>query len=1651
MSLGARDSRRVLIATAALLAAALMALPAWTPAVTGGTGGGPAPAIAFSPNVRVDHGPRNATTPTLAVDGSGKLHVAWSDDRGGYRRIYYTNSTDSGATWAPDWEIDGAAGGTANDYDPAMAVDGSSGPLAGSVYVAWREYLTRGNILLRRSADGGATWLPRVQVDASPPGTAVNPPAITVDGTGVVYVAWSDTRTGNLQVFVRRSADGGATWSAETQVSQGVANANALSLAAMGGTAYLAWRDVDPATYNVTLWAARSTNQGAIWTSTAVDAGPTPTNRDAPQIYAAPDGSVQLVWIGTNAVGTPSIRSSRSADGGATWSSPARVDDASAAPLAYRTPRVASAGGDLYAVWSDTRNGDPDVFVTTSRNGLAWGDGVTDNDGRVDDTDSNASPWDDATNQTAPVLAPDAYGLYAVWTDDRNGAGLQLYFARYETVEVRITEFQDAPNGAEAVEIAAFGGAPVPMAGYRLDVDGLSWDLGPLGTLASGSYRVVGDPAWADLVYDLTLGDEGGVLRLIDPTGAVVDSVAYGQRGPVPDPIPGESVSRHWTGLKYSDDWARSAVPTWRAVNAVPATAEAPPVVLNEILFNPVLPSDAFVELFYTGHGTADLAGYTVAANGAVAIPSGTLSAADPYFILRAADAPALFAGLGRAADNVYLYDATGALQDMAGWSTPHSTGGSMARVPEGVGGHAGFDDPTSLAAGWRFDQAATIPLVILRQSQAKDGDLGQTVPYPLTVLHKEAAADVLELEHSPLPPGWGVTFVDNATGAPLPDTDGDGRPDTGLLGPGAVFRFDANVQVPASGPVADVLPVNVTARAASMPLAQGTVTLTTGTFPRIEPSASVDRNPVYVVGSPPAYPTDTNVTLTITGRGSARVRRAPQDTVLLLDKSGSLSDFQGCVGCFALLKAAAKTYVANLTVPDRAAVIYFQEFPIPKGPLTTDYAQVMADIDSETTAAGGTQIGEAIRAANNELAANGDPTHFWAIILFTDGKDNPGGIDPVAQARISAGLGIRIFTIGLGPGADAALLQALADMTGGQYLHADTPQDLAGIYAKIGTLIDNLAGFDSDLTDDVPMLEVTLPAYITVLPGPFTDPSSGAARLPNWRGASAAGTVLQWNISALRVNQTWSVRFPVRSTLSGVVDVLAVPDSRVMYQRWDGLTVRMPFPHLPLIVLEVSRVRVTVTRSPLAGSVDVDGVSYPAPASFSWYPGEVHNVSAPVSEPFGPASRYLLQGWDDGGAPLHDIVVGPTDATITAVYWVQHRPTVNLIGTNGAHDVGVNYTAAGVAVRARAFRTWSEWVDQGHTLSFDRLAAGSGPSERWITQEDFTVPPWIAVTAPFTRDVVYWHQFMLRVTTQGLVPRWPAPLSATAFGRTATTEVFASWADWIDEGTDAGIAGIVQVSPRERYRAMDPVSWRGNAPQDVLVRYAHEMMPIVTLAGTDDRHVVGVNVHAHGANRRSEGLSGTWSDWVEVGGSLAFDNETTGAPGRKATDPTDFTVETPFNATINYAAAAETNFKPFFSAVYVAVLAGIGAEIAWRWPMPFAGRRRKEKGERPEDVRRRVAGDRRRTAFLVIAPVAVLEAAIGIASYFTGAFRIPDGGVWLSMGLTVNTVILAAGVGGQLVARAKGYDAEGELARAALAQTSGAGVAPPPPPEHDG
>jgi predicted amidohydrolase len=167
--------------------------------------------------------------PVVLRVGDGLL-AAWSDLRWPwvFPQVRYAWSHDDGTTWSASARIDGRAGeGESDPLQPRSAEEsrGQTTPAVavtdGTVLVAYQERDGRGvpAIHLRRIVDG--TPGPAQHLGRAGVGDRVARPAVAAVGADVwlVWERWD--AEGGAVLVVRRSSDGGRTWSAARPVDPG--------------------------------------------------------------------------------------------------------------------------------------------------------------------------------------------------------------------------------------------------------------------------------------------------------------------------------------------------------------------------------------------------------------------------------------------------------------------------------------------------------------------------------------------------------------------------------------------------------------------------------------------------------------------------------------------------------------------------------------------------------------------------------------------------------------------------------------------------------------------------------------------------------------------------------------------------------------------------------------------------------------------------------------------------------------------------------------------------------------------------------------------------------------------------------------------------------------------------------------------------------------------------------------------------------------------------------------------------------------------------------------------------------------------------------------------------------------------------------------
>ena len=192
-------------------------------------------------------------------------------------------------------------------------------------------------------------------------------------------------------------------------------------------------------------------------------------------------------------------------------------------------------------------------------------------------------------------------------------------------------------------------------------------------------------------------------------------------------------------------------------------------------------------------------------------------------------------------------------------------------------------------------------------------------------------------------------------------------------------------------------------------------------------------------------------------------------DMMLVMDVSGSMEEHDFDPNRLEVAKENAIAFL-KMRNGDRVGMVLFAEDAFSYAPLTLDYIwlqKMIADIRFDIVPRQGTAIGSALSIGINRLRDSKSPSKV--IILFTDGENNRGEIDPLTAARLAAAYHIKIYTIGIGKKAyirssfegnktvfsdiDQASLQKIATLTQGKFYRAEDAQTLKDIFAEISAM----------------------------------------------------------------------------------------------------------------------------------------------------------------------------------------------------------------------------------------------------------------------------------------------------------------------------------------------------------------------------------------------------------------------------------------------------------------------------------------------------------------------------------------------------------------------------------------------------------------------
>lgn len=327
--------------------------------------------------------------PVLTVDDDGTyyactLTLEWSmDEPSG---IYIQKSTDGGMSWSDPYIAIDSVQGVFEDKQ-WMTLDRTSGPTNGNIYISWTRFSDITEILLVTSTDGSETYSDPAYVSDD---YGVQWSVPTVGAGGEVFVAWLQFYYPTRGIFLDVSTDQGRTFGQDqlivpTTVSQDYINGEILVIAYPAlnsdvsllspylGNLYIAFMDENAT--DMDIFFMKSEDNGASW-SEPIRLNDDPEHNGAdqfhPWITVDETGVIHAIFYDRRLDDQNMLFDlfyTKSEDAGETWLPNERITTVSSDPSDARLAGLIGEyigldawQGEVQMVWTDTRNGNQDVF-----------------------------------------------------------------------------------------------------------------------------------------------------------------------------------------------------------------------------------------------------------------------------------------------------------------------------------------------------------------------------------------------------------------------------------------------------------------------------------------------------------------------------------------------------------------------------------------------------------------------------------------------------------------------------------------------------------------------------------------------------------------------------------------------------------------------------------------------------------------------------------------------------------------------------------------------------------------------------------------------------------------------------------------------------------------------------------------------------------------------------------------------------------------------------------------------------------------------------------------------------------------------------------------------------------------------------------------
>jgi hypothetical protein len=376
-----------------------------------------------------------SSNPQITTFGSN-IYVVWRDNSSGNDDIYFSSSVDNGTTFNG---VENLSNNDGRSDEPQIASVGVN------VYVVWRDNSSgKDQIYFKRSSDTGNSF--NSTENLSNTNGSSTDPQITATANNA-YIVWSDTTTGNGDIYFKSSTDNGTSFSFPKNLSTNL-DGQALfpQIEAIGNNIYVVWQDETPDKGRIRFRA--SNDNGNDFSITRVLSQENEVNANSPQLSAS-ESAIYVVWEDNSRSGNNSknfdLLFRVGIDGGSTFTNTKILTKN---PGGSFDPHTATSGENMYAVWEDNTAGDD-----TSLNWEVRFRGVLYNGENTTDTKILSENIGEVAD--FPQIAASESNLYVVWSD--------LFIRTYPGMfEIFFTFSKDeGRNFSQAVNLSSNQGSSV--------------------------------------------------------------------------------------------------------------------------------------------------------------------------------------------------------------------------------------------------------------------------------------------------------------------------------------------------------------------------------------------------------------------------------------------------------------------------------------------------------------------------------------------------------------------------------------------------------------------------------------------------------------------------------------------------------------------------------------------------------------------------------------------------------------------------------------------------------------------------------------------------------------------------------------------------------------------------------------------------------------------------------------------------------------------------------------------------------------------------------------------------------------------------------------------------------------------------------------